>query len=102
MVVVVVACTVAYVIVRDDDDTTFCDTALRIRQVQLSPTETMTVVLQDQGAPGPDGCDLEQFGYPGDDPNSVLAYDCQIRSVAGAVLGSAPANRSDDTCGQDP
>lgn len=57
--------------------------------------------LEDQGAPGRDGCDVTEFPDNGDGFGpAYIGFDCQLHGTLytpGTVM--AP-NRSDGTCGQ--
>lgn len=84
----------------DNESETSCDLALMAREVMLQPSEVTTAALEDQGAPGKDHCDMgpvgpSGLGYP------VLGFDCIVRELGGATIGTADANRADGTCGQD-
>lgn len=57
---------------------------------------TMTVVLEDQGEPGRDGCDAS---VPMDG-SITLGLDCVLRDPGGATLDRLEPNRDDGTCGQ--
>ena len=62
-----------------------------------------TVALEDQGAPGRDGCDITVgFGvWARRDASPVLGYDCRIRDSERHVVGTYPPNRRDGICGQE-
>jgi hypothetical protein len=59
-----------------------------------------TVIYEDQGGPGRDGCDGPEagrgLGY------NVLGFDCKVRDASDKVVAVTTANRSDGTCGQVP
>lgn len=57
---------------------------------------SMAVVLEDQGEPGPDGCDAS---IPMDD-SVTLGLDCVLRAPGGATMDRIQPNRDDGTCGQ--
>lgn len=69
-------------------DEKFCTMGLGIATVQ-----GRTVVDQDQGGPGKDGCDLPDHGQY-TDVGPTLGFDCKIRAGSGEVIDSLP--RADD------
>jgi len=70
----------------------FCSAPLAVTTV-----DGRTVALQDQGAPGRDGCELPRVGTKTFD---VLGLDCRVRTDRNVVIASTTPNRSDGTCGQ--
>lgn len=86
-----------FVLTAGEPEETFCTMGEAYRTVSIG-SEVVGAVLEDQGSPGDDGCDIDASGpAPAGEP--VLGYDCQIRDD-GNVLGNAEPNRSDGTCGQ--
>ncbi len=73
-----------------EPETRFCTLGLAFVQI-----DGETVVFQDQGSPGLDGCD--------DDATSrhdrTLGLDCKVRDPDGEVLRELEPNRDDGTCG---
>ena len=59
------------------------------------------VLLEDQGEPGPDHCDVDRVPRRGNGWRFVLGFDCRIRDAAGRVVGTRAPNRPDHTCGQE-
>ena len=70
----------------------FCSAPLAVTTV-----DGHRVALQDQGAPGRDGCELPRIGTKDFD---VLGLDCRVRTNKNVVVASTTPNRSDGTCGQ--
>ena len=70
----------------------FCSEPLVVTRVDGHP-----VALQDQGAPGRDGCELPRVGTKEFD---VLGLDCRVRTDRNVVVASTTPNREDGTCGQ--
>lgn len=95
-----VAGVLAILVVRDPEDEVFCYPSLAMTTVSLTPTQVLTVALEDQGEPGPGDCDNDELPSGGGD-FPVLGYDCQIRTFTGSILGRSEPNRADGTCGQD-
>jgi hypothetical protein len=91
--VAVVAVTLA-VLTRDDSGSPkFCTTGLAVRMVA-----DQRVVLEDQGSPGDDGCDLDPLsGWRG---APILGFDCKVRDTDARVIATSTPNRSDELCGQ--
>lgn len=69
----------------------FCTTALAFEEVH-----GRTVVDQDQGGPGKDGCDLPDHGT-NTDVGPTLGFDCKVRDGSGKVIDSVPV-RADGSC----
>ncbi|CAN5691058.1 hypothetical protein BH10ACT1_BH10ACT1_02390 [soil metagenome] len=91
---VTLACAgVAYTVLAPEPTSRFCTTGLAFREVG-----GRSVQLQDQGAPGRDGCDGDELA-PGS-RSEVLGYDCRVRSASGDVVETVGPNRPDGTCGQ--
>jgi hypothetical protein len=86
-----------FILAAGESEETFCTMGQAYRAVSIG-SEDIDVVLEDQGSPGDDGCDIDARGLARNG-EPVLGYDCQIRAE-GNVLGSAEPNRSDGTCGQ--
>lgn len=83
----------------------FCTTGLAFAEV-----DGRGAVLEDQGQPGPDGCDRDAVPDPDDvdvmvsdtdDDPLVLGFDCAVRAPDGEVVATTAPNRSDGTCGKD-
>jgi hypothetical protein len=102
VVVLVGGCLLALVAVRSEEEARFCTTALAFG----TDGAGRTVVLQDQGAPGRDGCEIDEVpdeattGAAGDDV-LVLGLDCSYRDAEGDVVATTEPNRPDGSCGQD-
>lgn len=69
----------------------FCTTGLGFATVH-----GRTVVNQDQGGPGKDGCDLPDHGT-NTDVGPTLGFDCKIRNGSGRVIDSLP-QQPDGSC----
>lgn len=70
---------------------TFCTMGLAMGSVH-----GRMVVLQDQGGPGRDGCDLPDHGSD-TDIGPTLGFDCKVRDRSGRVVDSLP-ELPDGTC----
>ena len=76
-----------------------CDRVLHLKDLPQG-----TAALQDQGAPGRDGCDMTDHthGYGvGANTLPILGFDCRLRDAHGRVIARFPPNRPDGLCGQD-
>jgi hypothetical protein len=99
--VTLVGAAIAYSVTQREPTTVFCTTGLAYRSVTVEG-ESRIAAYEDQGSPGDDGCDISEPPSETGDFSMILGYDCNVRDSSDAVVGEAPANRSDDTCGQVP
>jgi hypothetical protein len=91
LLVAVVAAGSGLLVSQRSGDARFCNAAAAIVEINGEP-----VFLEDQGAPGEDGCDADQAAMNA----TVLGQDCKLRAPGGDVIDELEPNRADGTCGQ--